>query len=151
MTALALIEAFIRCDESKPDWLQGFAKSLSEICTRDPDMLIGCDDGSYESSDDVPEPSHELDESDAKRHYLKLVFENEDAAYYQFWLYPPLSEPYISGAARKREGRFQHLMVELAGEDILLRFIKGLRTNPHLVAVEESSEEIFNAAPSNSI
>jgi hypothetical protein len=79
------------------------------------------------------------------------LFRNEDAAYYQFPLFPSMGDPFLAGGARKREGEFQHVRVDLTRPDDLQLFIEGLRSNPHLMAVEESTEEIFWAAPSHGV
>lgn len=62
-----------------------------------------------------------------------------------------MDEPFLSGGARKREGVFQHVQVDLPRPDDLQLFIEGLRKNPHLIAVEESSEEVFLKAPSHAV
>lgn len=62
-----------------------------------------------------------------------------------------MDEPFLAGGARKRELQFQHLRVDLAHPDDLQLFIEGLRSNPHLIAVEESSETAFWEAPSHAV
>jgi len=151
MSARLMIELFNRCDGSKPGWQEDFAGSLSEFTQCDPCALIGFDDGRWqglEAADEsglppVPEANFTC--------YLKLTFTNEDAAFYQFPLFPGMDEPFLAGGARKRESRFQHVRVDLAHPDDLQLFIEGLRSNPHLIAVEESTEGIFCAAPSHGV
>jgi hypothetical protein len=151
MSARLMIELFNRCDDSKPEWQAEFAESLSEFTLGDPSALIGFDDGRWQGKevDDesvlppVPEPNC--------TYYLKLTFRNEDAAYYQFSLFPAMDEPFLAGGARKRESQFQHVRVDLAHPDDLQLFIEGLRSNPHLISVEESTGEVFSKAPSHAV
>lgn len=151
MSARLMIELFNRCDDSKPGWQVEFAESLSEFVMHDPCALIGFDDGRWqgkeEDDDDGLPPVQEGNFS----YYLRLTFRNEDAAYYQFPLFPAMNEPFLAGGARKRENQFQHVRVDLAHSDNLQLFIEGLRANPHLISVEESTEEIFSKAPSHGI
>ena len=151
VSARAMFEMFTRCDTSRDRWAQEFADGLMEIATGDPSVLIGFDDGRWQGleadGDDLPE----VDSASASDFYLRLEFTDEDASYYQFHLFPPLDEPFIQGAARKREGAFQHLMVTLAHPDELQVFIQHLRSNPHLKEVHDSTAEAFNSAPSHAI
>lgn len=151
MSARLMIELFNRCDTSSEDWQSRFAESLSEFVGGDPNALIGFDDGRWQGKgvDDagglpsIPEPNFS--------YYLRLRFRNEDAAYYQFPLFPTMDQAFLAGGGRKREGEFQHLRVDLAHPDDLQLFIEDLRSNPHLISVEESSEEEFSQAPSHAI
>jgi hypothetical protein len=151
MSARLMVELFNRCDDSKPDWGIEFAESLSEFALGDPCALIGFDDGRWQGREGVDgEELPPIPEANFS-YYLKLVFRNEDTAYYQFPLFPSMDEPFLAGGARKREGEFQHVRVDLSRPDDLQLFIEGLRSNPHLLAVEESTEEIFGAAPSHGV
>jgi len=151
VSARAMFEMFARIDTSRDGWAREFADGLMEIATGDPSVLIGFDDGRWQGleadADDLPE----IDSATTSDVYLRLEFTDEDASYYQFHLFPRLDEPFIQGAARKREGACQHLMVTLAHPDDLQVFIQHLRSNPHLKEVHDSTEEAFNAAPSHAI
>jgi len=57
-----------------------------------------------------------------------MVFRDEDAAYYQFPLFPHLEAEYVLGAARKRAGAVQHLRLELSRSEALQSFIESCRT-----------------------
>ncbi|MGV3531742.1 MAG: hypothetical protein ACO1QR_05180 [Chthoniobacteraceae bacterium] len=151
MSALALLSLFKTFETAESEWSSRLAEMLSEVPTTDPTYLIGFDIGQWEGlgAEEPEEPSEYPD--DPSVHYLKLRFRNEDAAYYQFHLFPVLDEPYVMGAARKREGACQHLRIDLARPELLQAFIENLRRNPHLLAVEESSEEEFLRAPSNAV
>ncbi len=116
-----------------------------------PGSLIGFDDGRWQGKEVEDESELPPIPEAACTFYLKLEFRNEDAAYYQFPLFPAMDEPFLPGGARKREDQYQHLRVDLAHPDDLQLFIEGLRSNPHLIAVEESSETVFWAAPSHAV
>ena len=151
MSARLMIELFSRYDDSNPGWEVEFAEALSEFSLGDPSALVGFDDGRWQGKEvadgDEVSPVPEANSS----HYLKLTFRNEDAAYYQFSLFPRMDEPFLAGGGRKREGAFQHVRVDLAHPDDLQLFVEGLRSNPHLIAVEESTEDTFWAAPSHGV
>ena len=83
--------------------------------------------------------------------YLRLIFRNEDAAYYQFHLFPDLEADYVLGAARKRTGAVQHVRLALSRPEALQSFIESCRSNPHFLRVEQSTAEEFARAPSNGI
>lgn len=152
ISAMVFVHLFNRCDDSVPGWEKDFANSLMELSTGDPSCLIGFDDGRWQGleqhdGEDWTEPAADAESG----HYLKLVFRNADAAYYQFHLFPDIDAPFLTGSARKREDEFQHLRIDLTDPAHLQEYIRRLRSNPHLVSVEESSEKIFNAAPSHSV
>jgi len=151
LSARAMFEMFTRCDTSRDGWAGELADGLMEIATGDPSALIGFDDGRWQGLEPDGEDLPEIDSATASDIYLRLEFTNEDASYYQFHLFPPLDEPFIQGAARKREGECQHLRVTLAHPDDLQVFIQHLRANPHLKEVHDSTAEVFNAAPSHAI
>lgn len=151
MTARLMLELFKRCDDSDPHWQTAFADSLDPYLCHDPAALVGFDDGKWNHlpcGDAGKESSHETAVSE---HYLILRFGNSDAAYYQYHLTPKFDEPFISGTGRKREGELVHLRIEFDRPDVLQLFIEGLRGNEHLVSIEESSAEVFAAAPSHRV
>lgn len=151
MSARLMIEWFLRCDDTVEGWAERFAGSLTELASGDPGSLIGFDDGRWQGKEVEDESELSSIPEAICTFYLKLEFRNEDAAYYQFPLFPAMDEPFLAGGARKRELQFQHLRVDLAHPDDLQLFIEGLRSNPHLIAVEESSETAFWEAPSHAV
>ncbi len=158
MSARLMIELFHRLDTSSADWEREFISALNAIeedCgTGDPSFLIGFDDGRWqglEAGEDFEEEEEEEEPDTSSEHYLQLRFTSEDAAYFQFHLFPTFDEPFIQGAARKREGDSQFLMIEVARKEDLQIFIQNLRRNPHLVAVEEITAEAFENAASQAI
>ena len=128
MTALALFETFDQVDISKEGWEKGFIQELNEITTGDPSILIGFDDGRREGLESSGEGNEFLEEADEPENefsqYLKLKFTDEDAAYYQFHLFPPLDEPFVIGACRKRAGDTQFLRIDLTDEQHLQTFFR---------------------------
>lgn len=151
VSARAMFEIFKHYDTSRDGWAEEFGDGLMEIVTGDPSILIGFDDGRWQGLESWGEEQQRDDTATAFDFFLRLEFTTEDASYYQFHLFPPLNEPFIMGAARKREGACQHLMVTLARPDDLQVFIQHLCSNPHLKEVHDSSPDVFNAAPSHSI
>ncbi len=86
------------------------------------------------------------------RHSFRITFQNEDAAYYQFHVFPPVPFlPWVTGWARKRDGQTQVILVELADANGRDRFLELLCENPHVSKIEEISEEEFTYAPSHEI
>lgn len=151
MSARLMIELFNRCDDTRPGWQMEFAESLSKCLTGNPSALLGFDDGRWRDNEVNDERGLTPIPEANVTYCLKLNFRNEDAAYYQFWLFPTMDEPLVAGGERKREGQFQHVRVDLAHPDDLQLFIEGLRSNPHLISVEESTEEVFSRAPSHAV
>jgi hypothetical protein len=151
MSARVMFEIFKRCDTSREGWEVEFADGLMEITTGDPSVLIGFADGRSQGLESSGAEVQDEDSTAASDFYLRLEFSDEDACYYQFHLFPTLDEPFIQRAARKREGKCQHLMVTLAHLDDLQVFIQRLRFNPHLKEVHDSTVDVFNAAPSHAI
>ena len=83
--------------------------------------VIGFDDGTMErvADDVVPE-----EPVAGAEYYLRLVFRNDDAAYYQFALFPNTGRDYIVSAARKRTGDSQYIRLELTEARFLKTFIQ---------------------------
>lgn len=151
VSARLMFEVFMRCDTGRVGWAQEFADALMEMTTGGLSGLIGFDDGRGQGVGSDGEDLPADDSATASDFYLRLEFTDEDASYYQFHLFPPLDEPFVQGAARKREGASQHLMVTLSHPNDLQVFIQNLRSNPHLKAVHDSTAEVFNAAPSHGV
>jgi len=81
---------------------------------------------------------------------LRIRFRDEQAAYYQYHLFPPELD-YINGYSRKRDGASQVLILSLRSRKHLDDFIAICRRNPHFVSIEEISEEEFWKAPSHGV
>lgn len=149
LTARALFELLGRLDDALPDFDSQLSALFSEFGGDEVSLLIGFDTGDVPIEDSESE-APQGPEKPTER-YLKLIFRNEDAAYYQFPLFPHFDDKYILGTARKRAGAVQHIRIELSRPEALQSFIESCRTNPHFLRVEESSAEEFERAPSNAV
>jgi hypothetical protein len=86
------------------------------------------------------------------RFCFRITFQNEDAAFYQFHVFPPVVHiPWVSGWARKRNASTQLILVELKEEEDRNRFLELCCENPHVLKIEEISEDEFTATPSQAI
>ena len=86
------------------------------------------------------------------RFCFRITFQNEDAAFYQFHVFPPVVHiPWVSGWARKRNASTQLILVELKVEEDRDRFLELCCENPHVLKIEEISEDEFTATPSQAI
>lgn len=154
MSARLLFELFLRADTDTAEGARAFAEKLGGYCIGDPTALLGFADGRDFGREVTAEEAAALaEEESAATHecYLRLEFTTPEASFYQFHLFPPMTEPFIRGASRKREAQFQHLRIDLSRPGDIQPFIQSLRRNPHLVKVHDSSEEEFRQAPSHSI
>lgn len=82
----------------------------------------------------------------AKTYCLKLIFRDEQAAFYQEPLFPDLDADYVIGATSKSKGAVKHLRVTLSSADALQTFMESLHANPFLLCVESSTDEEFERA-----
>jgi hypothetical protein len=149
LTARLLFEVLARLGDHAADFGSQLSALLREFPVGGPSYMIGFDTGYFPTADDqldIPELPKEPSE-----YYLRLVFRDEAAAYYQFHLFPDLDASYVCGASRKRAGAVQHLRIELSDPDALQAFIASCHSNPHLLRVEESTADEFHRAPSNAI
>jgi hypothetical protein len=149
LTARALFELLARLDDQSPEFASHLSALLHESPGQGLSCLIGFATGDHPTADDesdTPEPPNEPSE-----HYLRLVFRDEQAAYYQFHLFPNLDADYVCGASRKRAGAVQHLRITLSRHEALQTFIESCRANPHFLRVEQSTADEFHRAPSNGI
>ena len=149
LTARALFELLERLDDEIPEFTTALPALLADFPDEEVSYLVGFDPGGVPSNDQEHEEQSQPEKP--TEHYLKLVFRNEDAAYYQFPFFPHLEAPYILGAARKRTGNVQHLRIELSHPGALQLFIESCRSNPHFLRIEESTESEFIHAPSNAV
>lgn len=147
LTARALLELLTRMDVKQPEFTSSLSNLLAEVGVEDT-ILIGFSSGHQRTSDDSTEVK---EPSEPSVHYLKLVFEDEQAAYYQFHLFPSFDAPYIMQVSRKRAGAVQHMRLELTDPGALQVFIEECRRNPHFLRVEESTRDEFASAPSHGV
>jgi hypothetical protein len=149
LTARALFEILGRFDDESADFASQISAFFAEFRGEERTSLIGF------ATDDIPSRAPEtdapLEPEKPTEIYLRLIFRDENAAYYQFHLFPDLDADYVLGAARKRAGAVQHLRLELSRPEALQSFIESCRTNPHFLRVEQSTAEEFERAPSNGI
>jgi hypothetical protein len=146
LTARALFELLARFDDESPDFGSHISAHLPGVGGEELYGLIGFDTGENQGVDPL-ETTEQPDESGDC--YLKLVFCDEQAGYYQFPIFPDLSPDYVLGATRKRAGAVQHIRITLSRPQALQTFIESCRSNPHFVRVEESTADEFENAPSN--
>ena len=147
LSAKAFIELLAQVDDRDGS----LEEALLEMCRDLPEggtYVIGFAENVSESDADEGVPQEPLAGAEF---YLRLVFRNEDAAYYQYPLFPNLSRDYIVSAARKRAGDAQYVRLELTAGRFLQTFIEECRGNPHFLRVEECTEKDFWAAPSNAV
>jgi|SRR5687767_6621893 len=149
LTARALFELLARLDDQSPDFATHLSALIRELPIEEVSCMVGFDNGFLPIADDLADISEQPEQP--SEHYLRLVFRDEHAAYYQFHLFPDLDADYVCCAARKRAGEVQHIRIELSTSDALQPFIESCRTNPHLPRVEESTADEFQRAPSNAI
>lgn len=149
-TARALFELLSRLDDESPSFPTQLATLLSELGIGEgTSYLVGFDTGNIPKEDG--ESKADQVPGMPTEHFLKLVFRNEDAAYYQFALFPNLEADYVLGATRKRTGAVQHIRIEVSRPEALQSFLESCRSNPHFLRVEESTADEFRNAPSNAI
>jgi hypothetical protein len=159
LTAKAFHELFQRLDDESEQFTEGIETVLSDFPVYGPDILIGFDDGSTPAL----APSLDLDEGpgefaalnaplvipyNPKEYWLRLVFTDQHAAYYQFPLFPDLYAEGVLSASRKRFEDSQLLRIEFEQAGALQAFTERCRANPHLLRIEECTPEEFHAAPS---
>lgn len=86
------------------------------------------------------------------RHCFRITFQNQDAAFYLFHVFPPVIYlPWVLGWARKRNGNTQLVLVELQAPDDRNRFLELCCENPHVSKIEEITEDEFTYAPGQEI
>ncbi len=129
LTARALFEILQCLDDESTDFAAQLSDLLSGLAGPEVCSLVAFHTGDIPTADAEagapPQPERPTE------YYLKLVFRDEDAAYYQFPLFPDLDADYVLGAARKRTGAVQHIRITLR--------------------IEESTADDFQRAPSNGI
>ena len=148
LTARALFELLAHLDGNAPD----FASDLSTLLQRFPRTgyaPFASTLATLPTADSEPDTAQHPNKPG--EYYLRLVFRDEQAAFYQFHLFPDLDAAYIRGASRKRAGAVQHIRLELSCPEALQAFIESCRSNPHFLRVEHSTADEFHRAPSNAI
>lgn len=150
LTARAFFELLSRLDDREPK----FGEVLADLCRnvfKEETYAIRFDERiveDVESEASVVEPEESVC---GAVHFMRLVFRNEDAAYYQFPLFPNMDRDYIVGGGRKRAGDSQYVRLELTDGRFLQTFIEECRDNPHFLRVEACTEKEFWDAPSNAV
>lgn len=83
--------------------------------------------------------------------FLRVRFRNEDAAYYQFPVFPTVDSRFEICLSRKRNGDCQYIQVHYGDASELRDFTAELRHNPHVLDVQESSESEFVSKHSDAV
>lgn len=160
LTARAFHELLERLDDESPDFAKGLDSVLADFPVYGPDILIGFDDGATPSlmgtleagfGDEAVAEETETAPYEPNGYYLKLVFSDEAAAYYQFPLFPDLHQEAMMSVSRKRTGDSQLLRIEFDRAGALQAFTEKCRENPHLIRIEESTAEEFHQAQSDAV
>lgn len=143
-----LFELLGRLDDESEGFASHVSTLLSALPGEEVSALIVL--GKSDNPGGHGKPEREQPEKPTE-YYLRLVFCDENAAYYQFPVFPNLEADYVVGFSRKRAGTVQHIRLVLSCPEALQTFIESCRTNPHFARVEKSTAEEFERAPSNSI
>jgi hypothetical protein len=86
------------------------------------------------------------------RHSFRITFQNEDAAFYRFHVFPPVAFwPWLNGWARKRAANTQVILVEFRHEADRDRFLELCCENPYVLKIEEITEDEFTLTPSHHV
>lgn len=86
------------------------------------------------------------------KYCFRIIFQTEQAAFYQFHVFPPVNYLlWASGWARKRHGNSQLILIELKSEKYRDRFLQLCCENPHVLRIEEINEEDFTNSPSHEV
>ena len=83
--------------------------------------------------------------------YLQVRFSNEDAAYYQFHVFPVVESGSSICLSRLRNGDSQFMQVFFESEGEFAEFERELHRNPHVVGVAEISEDEFRSKRSEAV
>jgi len=151
LTARALFELLAHLDDKSPDFGSDISSVLSGFFGVESKEVVGVIGFATNEIQSAAPPDNAEQPNNPSEYYLRLVFSDEQAAFYQFPLFPDLNADYVLGASRKRAGAVQHLHITLSSPQALQTFIESCRTNPHFVRVEESTADEFKRAPSNAI
>jgi hypothetical protein len=147
LTARAFFEVLTRVNMDAPDVASVLSEVFSAHASEPLGMIafdtVGTTKGARTDMEPQTGTAHEC--------WLKLVFANEQAAYYQFPLFPDLDADYVLGATRKRTGAVQHIQLTLSNPEALQTFVESCQENPQLLRVEKSTAEEFDRSPSNAI
>src|SRR5882724_4053524 len=87
LTARALFELLSRLDDQSPEFASRLTSLIRELPIEGVSCMIGFDTGDIPIADEQPDISEPPEPGE---HYLRLVFRDEQAAYYQFHLFPNL-------------------------------------------------------------
>jgi hypothetical protein len=142
LTARAFFEVLARVDISAPDIGSVLSDAFPD-CRSELAGVIGFATGQTRFADPT---NFETAEGKAKQYCLKLIFSDEQAAFYQEPLFPDLDVDYVLGATSKRKGAVQHLRIPVSSAEALQTFMESCHANRFLVRVESSTEEEFERA-----
>jgi hypothetical protein len=142
LTARAFFEVLARIDMNTPHIGSVLSDAFSECRSE----LIGVIGFATPQMRVENSTIFEADDEKAKQYCLKLIFSDEQAAFYQEPLFPDLSADYVLGATRKSKGPVQHLRITLSSADALQTFMESCHANPFLLRVETSTDEEFERA-----
>ena len=94
-----------------------------------------------------------LSDSGQGRRGVRIRFKSDEAAYYQFHVFPPSSPSpeAFSQSSRKRSGCSQLILFVPQPDFGLSAFVELCQANPHVLSVEEIAESEFWSAPSDSV
>jgi hypothetical protein len=93
------------------------------------------------------EPNGEIEQSV----FLRVQFRNEDAAYYQFHVFPSPDSTSNICMARLRNGDSQYMQVFFFDAEDFAEFERNLHGNPHVIAVTVISEQEFLSKRSEAV
>jgi len=145
LPADSCLKWFSTVDDSSPTFRQSVLEMLAVA-----DHVGGEKLYEYEIVDTASDEEPDSPTEDQFTVPLRIRFRDEQAAYYQYHLFPPELD-YITGCSRKRDGASQVLILSLRSRKHLDDFIAVCRSNPHFVSIEEISEEEFWKAPSHGV
>lgn len=142
LTARAFFEVLALIDMNVPDVGSALSDAFSEFRSE----LLGVIGFATPQMKTADPTDLETADEKARQYCLKLIFHDEQAAFYQEPLFPDLSADYIIGATSKRKGAVKHLRITLSSADALQTFMESCHANPFLLRVESSTDEEFERA-----
>jgi hypothetical protein len=142
LTARAFFEVLARIDMNAPDIGSALSDAFSEFRSE----LMGVIGFATPEAKSADPNDFETTDEKAKQYCLKLIFHDEQAAFYQEPLFPDLSADHVLGATSKRKGAIKHLRITFSNADALQTFMEACHANPFLLRVESSTDEEFERA-----
>jgi hypothetical protein len=139
LSARAFFEVLARIDMNAPDIGSVLSDAFSEFRSE----LMGVIGFATPQMKAADPTDFETADEKAKQYCLKLIFCDEQAAFYQESLFPDLSADYVLGATSKLKGAVKHLRITVSSADALQTFMESCHANPFLLRVENSTDEEF--------